>query len=239
MSKILDVYGKKLFSLALIFNSLLTIVYTIGLLAAYYVLYPGWKPYHPYILNGQLFWIIIPAAILNIFPVVNIGKVDTGRLWFHHYVYGFIVTAIAIVATAAFAPDAILTLFTMDSTAIGINIGRFFILGGLTLVVDDMPDISRTLKKGLRSMKSQAKRYGKFLHVVQFLMGLLTLYFFIAIIVYLPQHPPEITLANVILLGTLLVTTLTSFANVKRRDWLSIELETTETAETTGSIFSV
>jgi hypothetical protein len=228
MSKILDVYGKKLFSLALIFNSLLTIVYAIGLLSAYYVLYPGWKPYFPYILNGQLFWIIIPAAILNIFPVVNIGKVDTGRLWFHHYVYGFIVAAIAAITTAVWAPDVFLTLFTMDSADTGLNVGRFFILGGLTLVIDDMPDISRRLKTGLRLLKSQAQRYGKVLHVVQFLMGLVTLYFFIAIIVYLPQHPPENTLANAILLGTLLVTTLTSFANVKRRDWLSIELETAE-----------
>jgi hypothetical protein len=230
MSKILDIYGKKLFSLALIFNSLLTIVYAIGLLAAYYVLYPGWKPYSPYILNGQLFWIIIPAAVLNVFPVVNIGKVNTGRLWFHHYVYGFIVTAIAVIATAVWAPSAILTLFTMDSTDIGLNIGRFFILGGLTLVIDDMPDISEKLRAGLSLMKSQAKKYGRLLHVVQFLMGLVTLYFFIAIIVYIPQHPPENTLANAILLGTLLVTTLTSFANVKRRDWLSIELGTIENA---------
>src|SRR5512135_3371775 len=145
MSKILDIYGKKLFSLALIFNSLLTIVYAIGLLSAYYVLYPGWKPYYPYILNGQIFWLIIPAALLNIFPVVNIGKVDTGRLWFHHYVYGFLVTALAIASTAFFAPSAILMLFTMDSTDLGLNIGRFFILGGLTLLIDDMPDICNWL----------------------------------------------------------------------------------------------
>jgi uncharacterized membrane protein len=87
------------------------------------------------------------------------------------------------------------------------------------------------LKTGLRLMKSQAKRYGKIFHVVQFLMGLVTLYIFTAIIVYLPQHQPEITLANAILLGTLLVTILTSFANVKRRDWLSIELETAENTD--------
>ena len=215
----------------MIFNSLLTIVYTIGLLSAYYVLYPGWKPYFPYIFNGQLFWIIIPAAIFNIFPVVNIGKVDTGRLWFHHYVYGFIVAAIAAISTAVWAPSAILTLFTMNSTETGLNVGRFFILGGLTLIIDDMPDISSRLKTGLRLMKSQAQRYGKILHAVQLMMGLVMLYFFIAITVYLPQHPPEITLANAILLGTLLVTTLTSFANVKRRDWLSIDLETVETTD--------
>jgi hypothetical protein len=228
MRKILDVYGKKLFSLALIFNSLLTIVYAIGLLSAFYVLYPGWKPYHPYINNGLWFSILIPAALINIFPCVNIGKVDTGRLWFHHYVYGFIVLAVSAALTAFFAPSAMLTLFTANTTDIGINIGRFFILGGLTLVIDDLPDVSEKLKSALRSVKSKAQQNGKILHAIQLLMGLVSLYFFVAIIIYIPQHPREITIANTILLGTLLVTFLTSFANVIRKDWLSIDLETTK-----------
>jgi hypothetical protein len=228
MSRIVAIYGKKLFSLALIFNSLLTIVYAIGLLSAFYVLYPGWKPYYPYVVNGQLFWILIPAALINIFPCVNIGKVDTGRLWFHHYVYGFIVLAISAALTAFFAPSAILTLFTADTTDLCINIGRFFILGGLTLVIDDLPDVSKKLKSALRSAKSKAQQNGKILHAIQLVMGFVSLYFFVAIAIYLPQHPREVTLANAILLGTLLVTSLTSFASVIRKDWLSIDLETTE-----------
>ena len=229
MGKIVDVYGKKVFSLALIFNSLLTVVFAIGLLASYYTLFPQWTPYPPYIVDGRLFWILIPAALFNIFPCVDIGKVDTGRLWFHHYVYGFFVVSISAIASAIMIPSGIPALFTIYTTNLDVNAGRFFILGGLTLVIDDLPDVSRKLKSGLRSIKSKAQQKGRLLHAVQFVMGLVALYFLIAVSTYLPLHPTEITLANVILAGTLLVTVLTSFANAKRRIWLNIEAAPAET----------
>jgi hypothetical protein len=228
MGRIADIYGKKFFSLALIFNSLLTIVYAIGILAHFYKPYPKWVPYPPFIISGQLFWILIPAAIINIFPCVNIGKVDTGRLWFHHYVYGFIVAGISLIVTAIWAPAAMLTLFTANTTDLGINVGRFFILGGLTLVIDDLPDVSKKLSSSLNLLKPKAQKNGKTINIVQLLMGFVTVYIFIAISLYLPPHPAETTLANAILLGTLLVTTLTSFANVRRRVWLNIRMEANE-----------
>jgi uncharacterized membrane protein len=231
MSKIIDVYGKKLFSLALIFNSLLTIVYAMGLLAGFYTLFPQWKPYPPYILDGSLFWILILAAIINIFPCVNIGKVETGRLWFHHYVYGFIVLGVAATLTAIWFPASMPSLFTANTTNPGINVGRFFILGGLTLIVDDLPDVSKKLKSGLCFLKAKAHQNGRAFHAIQSLMGFAVLYFFLAISIYVPQHPSEITLANVILLDTLLVTTLTSFANAIRKVWLNIKLEKAKPAE--------
>jgi hypothetical protein len=231
MSKIVDIFGKKLFSLSLIFNSLLTIVYAIGLLSTFYTLYPEWKPFPPYIMDGSLFWILIPATLINIFPSVNIGKVETGRLWFHHYVYGFIIIAIAATLTAIWYPNSMLSLFTANMTNPGINVGRFFILGGLTLVVDDLPDVSKTLKSGLCFLKSKAHQNGRTIHAIQLIMGFAALYFLIAVSLYLPEHPAETTLANVILLGTLLVTTLTSFANATRKSWLNIKLEKAKPAE--------
>lgn len=225
MSKILDIYFRKLFSLALIFNSLLTIVFAIGLLAGYYSLYPAWTPYPPYIIDGQLFWILIPAATINIIPCVNIGKVDTGRLWFHHYVYGFAVAVLSAIITIIWAPTAKLSLFTIYTTDFGVNLGRFLILGGLTLIIDDLPDVSRNLKAGLASLKSKAQQKAKILNKVQLIAGFIALYFLVAVGFYLPQHPAEITLANSILIGTLSVTVLISFANVKRKVWLRIGLE--------------
>jgi hypothetical protein len=230
MGKIVDIYGKKFFSLTLIFNSLLTIVYAAGLLAFHYA-YPDLKLYTPYLIDAQLFWILIPAALINIFPSVDIGKVETGRLWFHHYVYGFIIAGTSAITTAIWSPAAIPGLFIANTTNTGINIGRFFILGGLTLVIDDLPDVSKKLKSGLRFIKSKAQQKGRILHIIQFLMGCFTLYFFIAVSIYLPQHPDEITLANAILLGTLLVTILTSFANARRKVWLDIKPEAAENAE--------
>lgn len=223
MGKIINVYGRKVFSLALIFNSLLTVVFSIGLLASYYTLFPNWTPYPPYIVNGQLFWILIAAALLNVFPCVNIGKVHTGRLWFHHYVYGFIVSSLAAAVSAIGMPEGIPTLFTIYTTNVSINALRFLILGGLTLVIDDLADVSKKLRSGLGTMKRKAQQNGRTFHVIQVIMAFITLYFLVAIGVYLPQHPDEITLANMILLGTLLITVVTSFANVGRRVWLNIK----------------
>jgi len=232
MSKIIDVYGKKLFSLALIFNALLTVAFAVGILGGFYTLYPLWKPYPPYIIDGSIFWILIPAAVINIFPCVNIGKVHTGRLWFHHYVYGFIVMGVSIAALALSIPVSLmLNLFTGYITDTNINIGRFFILGGLTLVIDDLPDVSNGLKSSLSFLKSKAHKHSEVIHAVQVVMVFVSLYFLTAISLYLLQNPPEVTLANSILVGTLLTTTATSIANSKRRAWLNIKLEKTKTTK--------
>ena len=141
----LAVYGKKLLSLSLIFNSLLSIVYAAGLLTGYYV--DGWTLYVPYLVNGALFWMLILASIINIFPSATIGQVRTGRLWFHHYVYGFLVSALAIAFLVTLAPISLFSLFTTNTTNTTVNIGRFFVLGGLTLILDDLPDVSNGLRR--------------------------------------------------------------------------------------------
>jgi len=224
MGKIVDIYCKKIFSLSLIFNSLLTVVFAMGLLASYYTLFPAWTPYPPFIVDGRLFWLLIPAALFNIFPCVNIGKVHTGRLWFHHYVYGFLVIIAAIGATALILPSGLSSLFVIYTTDAGINAGRFFIVGGVTLVLDDLADVSEKLQSGLKIIKTKAQRNGRILHLVQVGMGFVSLYFLGAITIYLMQHQVEVTLANSILLGSLMITVLTSFANVKRRVWLNVNM---------------
>jgi hypothetical protein len=223
MGKIVDVYCRKIFSVSLLFNALLTVVFSIGLLASYYTLFPAWTPYPPFIFDGRLFWVLIVAAIFNIFPCVNIGKVHTGRLWFHHYVYGFIVAALAIVASAVLVPGGLSSLLIIYTTDVGVNAGRFFILGGATLVLDDLADVSKGLYSGLRFVKSKAQKNARILHAVQVIMGFVTLYFLAAICAYLALHPIEITLANAILIGTLSITVVTSFANVKQRVWLRVD----------------
>jgi len=232
MSRLIDVYGRKIFSLALMFNALLTVTFAVGILGGFYTLFPLWKPYAPYIIDGSVFWILIPAAIVNIFPCVNIGKVHTGRLWFHHYVYGFAVMGISIIVLALSVPTPVmLNLFTGYITDPGINLGRFFIIGGLALVIDDLPDVSSRLEKSLCYLKSKAHKNGRIVHSVQFIMGCISLYFLAAVTIYLLQHPSELTPANVIFVGTLIVTSLTSFANVRRKAWLNIKLEKTKIAE--------
>ena len=216
-------YGKKIFSLALLFNAVLTFEYAVQILAGFYAAYPYWKPYPPFIFDGSMFWVILPVALINFFPAVSMGQTKCSRLWFHHYVYGFVVAAIAAASLLIFTPVPLIDLFTRDITDVGINIGRFFVLGGLTLVLDDLPDVSGVLKKSLTYMKVKAYHGRKALHAVHLVLGVVSLYFLLAVIAHMFIEPRGFTLANVILVGTLLVTTLTAFASVKRRIWLNVE----------------
>jgi hypothetical protein len=219
----LTTYGRKIFSLALIFNSLLSIIYAVGLLRGYHV--EGWNLYPPFLINGAFFWVLVIASILAIFPVAKIGQVKTGRLWFHHYVYGFFVSAVSTVSLMTFTSVPLIYVFTTNTTNTIVNLGRFFFLGGLTLFLDDLPDVSKRLRRGLCYLRQQVFRGRKVIHGVQFLISVLSLYLFIAIGVYVSQTPADVTPANLILLGTTLITCLTSFWIVKCKTWLQIKAE--------------
>jgi hypothetical protein len=225
MVRPLLVYGKKLFSLTLIFVSLLGIVYAVGLLTGFYALH--WTLYTPYLIDGSLFWFLIIASIINIFPATIVGRVKTGRLWFHHYVYGFAVLVPSAVSLLIFTNVSLISLF-MGNMNVTANVERFFALGGLTLVLDDLPDVSKATRLILSFMKSKAYQIRQMIHWVQFLMGTISFYIFLCVSASVAVHPNWVTLANFILIGTLLVTSLTSFASVKRKIWLKITPEESE-----------
>jgi hypothetical protein len=225
MVRLLLIYGKKLFSLTLIFVSLMGIVYAVGLLTGFYVLH--WNLYTPYLINGSLFWFLIIASIINIFPATIVGRVKTGRLWFHHYVYGFAVLVPSAVSLLIFTNVSLMSLFMGDMNVTA-NVERFFALGGLTLVLDDLPDVSKATRLTLSFMKSKAYQIRQMIHWVQFLMGIASFYIFLCVCASVAVNPNWVTLANFILIGTLLVTSLTSFASVKRRIWLKIAPEKSE-----------
>jgi hypothetical protein len=124
---------KKIFSVSLVFNALLTIGCVSGILAGFYWYYNNWHPFSPYLISGNLFWLAIAAAIINIFPSAGLGRsLHTGRFLFHHYFYGFTVLVCAVVYIVFFTPISLLTIFLVNDTSIQVNVGRFFILGGLT-----------------------------------------------------------------------------------------------------------
>ena len=214
----LAVYGKKLLGLSLIFNSLLSIAYAVGLLAGYYG--DGWKLYMPYLVDGAFFWILILVSILNIFPSALVGQVKTGRLWFHHYVYGFLVSAIAILFLIALSPIPLYSIFTINTTNVTVNVGRFFLLGGLTLVLDDFSDISKSLRQALCHLKLKTHEHRKVMHAVQCIASCFSFYLFVAVVLCIIQNLHMATPANFILSGTLLVTSLISFSAAKRKIWL-------------------
>lgn len=214
---------KKVFSIALILNALITIGGVAGILNGYYRALPFWKPYAPYVINGNLFWVTIIAALVNIFPSASIGRaLHTGRFLFHHYVYGFIVLFISSVFITFFTPLTVFNLFLVDSTNVDVTAGKFFLLGGLALLLDDLPDVSTRTSRFLNWLKRQAFKVRKALYVIQLTSGAVCLYLSIAIIAYTTQNPGR-ALPDAFLVGSLLITSITALAQVKRKDWLKIK----------------
>jgi hypothetical protein len=213
---------KKIFSLALIFNALITIAVVAGILFGFYRAYPYWQPFTPYLLEGNLFWLAIAASMINIFPSACIGRaLHTGRFLFHHYVYGFLVLIFASIFVVFFTSVSLISLFLITSNDLAINVGRFFILSGLTLLLDDLPDVSERVESGLNWVKSKACQARRVLNTLQLLTGLASVYLLASVSISTFQNP-ERWFSNIFLIGTLIVTSITSLACVKRKAWLKI-----------------
>jgi hypothetical protein len=215
---------KKIFSVSLVFNAVLTLCCVSGILAGFYWYYHGWQPFTPYLINGNLFWVTIIAAIINIFPSAALGRsLHTGRLLFHHYVYGLIVLFCAVVYVVFFTPLSLLTIFLMNDVSVPVNIGRFFLLGGFTLLLDDLPDVSKGIEKSLNRLKFKVGQAGRLVSVIQLIVGSLSLYVFSAIMLSVFHTQEFRTAANFILIGTTFITAITSIIFVKRQVWLKIK----------------
>ncbi|MCL2475656.1 hypothetical protein [Candidatus Bathycorpusculum sp.] len=217
---------KKIFSLTLIFNALLTIACAVSILSSVYWIYPGWKPFSPYLVDGYVFWVVIVAAVLNVFPSALLGrKLHTGRFLFHHYVYGFLVLAVGTIYVTFFTPVSVATIFLVNNTVASVNAGRFLLLGGLTLLLDDLPDVSKHIETALNHMKAGAFRIRKLIIAAQLGTGVISLYLFVAVCVAMIQVPEWVTLANFILILTTFITSVCSFIFVKRKVWDSIMIK--------------
>jgi hypothetical protein len=179
-----------------------------------------WKPYSPYLINGNLFLIAGAAALINIFPSASIGRcLHTGRLWFHHYVYGSFVLLTSSVFVIGFTSVSLLNLFLVNSSNIAVNTGRFFVLTGLTLVIDDLPDVSKRVETALNKTKTRIYQIRKGIHAGQLITGLITFYIFLAMAI---SSIHNLTISNGITMSTLLITSFTALAFAKRKIWLKI-----------------
>ena len=215
---------KKTFSLALIFNSLISIACVSGIIFGYYMAYPYWQPYSPFLLNGNIFWIALAAAVINIFPGATIGRaLHTGRFLFHHYVYGFFVIASTSAFVMVYTPTSVLSMFFIDDNTIAVNAGRVFFLAGLALLLDDLPDVNKRVEKTLNWIKTKAFHARKPLHALQFLTGAFSLYCSLSILLDTLVTGLR-AIPNSFVIVSLFITSITSFACVKRKSWLNITL---------------
>jgi len=217
---------KKIFSVSLVFNALVSISCAAGILAGFYWRYHDWHPFAPYLVSASVFWVLIVAAIVNIFPSAGLGRsLHTGRLFFHHYFYGFLVLFFSAVYVTVFTPVSLISIFFINNTNVSVNVGRVFLLGGSALVLDDLPDVHGKIESSLNWLKAKAGQGGKFLSIVQLITGTVTFYLFIAISLSMAQDPQYITVANLIVLGSVFITSVASFIFVRRRVWLKIHVK--------------
>lgn len=213
---------KKTFSIALIFNSLISVACVAGIIYGYYQAYPNWQPYTPFLINGNIFWLALAAGLINIFPSAAIGRaLRTGRFLFHHYVYGFFVLASSSAFVMVFTPIPLPNLFFVDNSTVAVNAGRVFFLAGLALFLDDLPDVSKYMERGLNWIKTQACRAKKTLHVLQLVLGGFAMYCSLSILLSTLQYS-ERALPNSFVIVSLFITAVTSFALVTRKAWLQI-----------------
>ena len=221
---------KKIYSIALILNALITVASVAGILSGFYISYPYWRPYAPFLIDGNLFWIAIAAGVINIFPSAAIGRAPhTGRFLFHHYVYGFFVLLSTSACVTAFTSIPLPSLFFVESYNVGVNAGRVFFLAGLALFLDDLPDVSKRIESGLNRIKKKAYRIRKSLHILQFVTGVFALYCCLSILLSTIVDSSR-ALPNSFVIGSLLVTSITSFVCLKRKAWLKITPPETQVA---------
>ncbi len=214
------VIAKKIFSISLVFNALLTVCFAASILANFYWYLNNWQPFAPYLVSGSLFWVAIVAAVINIFPSASLGRaLHTGRILFHHYFYGFIVLLCALAYVIFFLPVSLLNLFLVFDNSLAVNVGKFFILCGLTLVLDDLPDVSRYIESALNHLKFRVGQRGRFVSAVQFFCGAVSMYIFASVVLAMYYSPQAVTVANSICAGTMFVTGVTSFIFVRRKVW--------------------
>jgi hypothetical protein len=230
MASSVKVILKKIYSIALILNALITVASVAGILSGFYISYPYWKPYAPFLIDGNLFWIAIAAGVINIFPSAAIGRaLHTGRFLFHHYVYGFFVLLSTSACVTAFTSISLPSLFFVESYNVGVNAGRVFFLAGLALFLDDLPDVSKRVESGLNRIKKKAYRIRKSLHILQFVTGVFALYCCLSILLSTIVDSSR-ALPNSFVIGSLLITSITSFACLKRKAWLKITPPETKAA---------
>lgn len=107
-----------------------------------------------------------------------------------------------------------------------VNIGKFFLLAGFALFLDDLPDVSVKIEKSLNNIKDKARQIPHLLVGVQAIAGVGSLYLATSLLWGIINVPQWVTLANSITFLSTLITALTSLIFIKRRFWHNIDLTT-------------
>ena len=216
----------------MMFNSILSLVYAAEMLVSFYVSRFEWQPYSPYLLDGSLLWLAVLAAVLNIVPAKLLGKVDVRRILFHHYVYGLLASSVSLLLIAFFAPAYLFLLLmpslgfqTITFQTIPVYAGLFFVYGGLTLVIDDIGDVSLRFAGLLERLKTLASKSGRALQTIHLLSSLMSIYILTCGVLWCLENVLQLGsfplwgLYHMVFMSSLLVTSVSGLKAVREGLW--------------------
>ena len=212
--------GGRTLSLALIFNSLVCFFFVTGLINGIYT--ANWKVYQPYLLSGGFFWAIIIGSLLTILLALNISQKTYSSRSPYGMIFGATIFAVSLISLSIFTPLSITGIFTSNTTDIAINMGRFFLLSGIAMILVQFPT---QLKKHGFNIKSEFFAENSFarkaLYWLQLGIGVISMYIFIAVVLYMTTYQKTDIAANYILSCVVLIIGITSFAATAQKSWLN------------------
>ena len=228
------VLTKKIVCLAIIFNSIVGILLVGDLLYFFYIKNMLWHSLCSYLLENDLFLFVVLASVLNIFAAKSLGNVNLRRIKFHHYFYGLVTSVSSFVIMMLFAPTYLFALLIVPvlisvdygSSAIPISAAFLLVYGGMTLIIDDVQDISLRLADLASTLRRKIRRFGRAFEIIH-LFGCIAsinivLRIFLRILVngFYLEETFSLDLPTGILILNLLITSIGGLGIIKKRFWL-------------------
>lgn len=214
----LSIFGKS-FGLVLIFNSLLTAAYGFTAYRLFNWFFPYDSQFYTYLFTGHIFLMAAVAGLLNIIPSLMVSRsFSTGRVLFHHYVYGVFVIVGACIYLALI-PFDLLSAFLVYDTRTSVNVARLLILVGVTMIIDDLPDVHPGINLAISWIKPKTGSFTRILLAVHLVAAVTTLYVVILLCLAVWMNPEWNTIAIGILVINFLITELIAFTAIKKHAW--------------------
>ncbi|MBS7648635.1 hypothetical protein KEJ17_03190 [Candidatus Bathyarchaeota archaeon] len=224
----LTALGKKILSLTLIFSSIASLVSSLSVTYGVLSGYVSSALYKPYLIDTSLLFFAALTGILNIAPARIMGKVNVKRVLFHHYVYGFL-SILTYFISAALSP--ILYLFSslnpyLYDTQVNQVLMVLLLYWGITLVIDDISDISPRIERLLGSIGNRIRKISKMILWVHLVSSIISTYATISVFLWyfnsgFPVNGSLLTdFAHVLFIASLSLTTIYGLKMVWGRVWL-------------------
>jgi hypothetical protein len=214
----LSIFGKT-FGLALIFNSLLTAAYGFTAYRLFNWFFPYDIEFYTYLFTGHIFLMTAIAGLLNIIPSLMVSRsFSTSRVLFHHYVYGAFVIVGACIYLVLI-PFDLLSAFLVYDTRTSVNVARLLILVGITMIVDDLPDVHPAINLAISWIKPKTGSLTRVLLAVHLVAAVITLYVVTLLCLAVWMNPESNNIANGILVINFIITVLIAFIAIKMHAW--------------------